>query len=180
MSEVLLVIDMQPGFGHPESPWCTPGYDLCAERIGALAAGFAGRALFPRFVPPAEPAGAWLPYYQAWPFALDPEQSWLWELDPRFSGHPEVTGHRFAKWREAISHVPEDATLVICGVATDCCVLGTAIEAVDDGRHVRLVTDACAAGTQALHEAAITVMRDRAPMLTLTDTETELARLLED
>ena len=177
MSDFLIVVDMQPGFGHRDSPWCTPGYDACAERIAALAEGFAGRALFTRFLPPAEPAGAWRSYYEGWPFALDPAQAWLWDLDPRFAGRPSVAGHRFAKWHEARALVPEGATLVMCGVATDCCVLGTAVEAVDDGRHVRLVTDACAAGTPALHEAAITVMRDRAPMLTLSDSAGELARL---
>ena len=177
MNDFLMVIDMQPGFGHRDSPWCTPGYDACAERILALAQGFGMRALFTRFVPPAEPSGAWRPYYEQWSFALDPDRSWLWDLDPRFAGRPSVAGHRFAKWREARALVPRDATLVICGVATDCCVLGTAVEAVDDGRHVRLVTDACAAGTPALHEAAIAVMADRAPMLTLTDWSSELKRL---
>ena len=177
MSDILLVVDMQPGFGHPESPWCTPGYEACAQGIADLVAGFGDRALFTRFVPPAEPSGAWAPYYDRWRFARDPERAWLWDLDPRFAGRPSVASHRFAKWREARPHVPEEASLVICGVATDCCVLGTAVEAVDDGRHVRLVTDACAAGTPALHEVAITVLRDRAPMLTLTDRARELARL---
>jgi nicotinamidase-related amidase len=172
-----VVIDMQPGFGHPDSPWCTPGYDACAERIAALAEGFGDRTLFTRFVPPAAPSGAWGSYYDRWSFARDPALAWMWDLDMRFRGHPSVASHRFAKWQEARGLVPEDVTLVICGVATDCCVLGTAVEAVDDGRHVRLVTDACAAGTPLLHEAAIAIMGDRAPMLTLTDSARELARL---
>ena len=172
MTDHLIVIDMQPGFGHPESPWCTPGYARVADNIAQLLPVFQDRVLFTRFLPPLTPTGAWVPYYEAWPFALDPEQRWLWELDARFTGGT-VQSHRFAKWREAAPLVPEDATLVIAGVATDCCVLGTAIEAVDDGRRVRLVADACSAGSEALHEAALTVMRDRAPMLTITDTATE-------
>lgn len=176
LADWLLVVDMQPGFGDPISPWATPGYDDCAARIDTLVAQFAQRVLFTRFVPPTTPTGAWVAYYNDWDFAIDPANAGLWTLDPRWAGRPNVTSPRFAKWREAAAMVPPDATLVICGVATDCCVLGTAIEAVDDGRNVRLVTDACAAGTPALHDAAITVMADRAPMLTLTSTAAELAR----
>lgn len=177
MSDFLLVVDMQPGFGHPESPWCTPGYGDCADKIEQLLPHFEGRTLFTRFLPPTRPQGAWQPYYARWDFAIDPAQAHLWDLDARFGAQTSVAGPRFAKWREAAAHVPDDATLLICGVATDCCVLGTAVEAVDDGRYVRLIGDACAAGTPALHEAALTVMADRGPMLTLTDTRSELDRL---
>ncbi|MBN9672219.1 cysteine hydrolase family protein [Roseibium aggregatum] len=174
MNDWLLIVDMQPAFGDPESPWYTPGYEACAERIDDLVAAFGTRVTFTRFLPPERPEGAWIPYYRSWPFALAPENQWLWEVDSRWQGYVAVAGSRFAKWREASPLVPKDATLVICGVATDCCVLGTALEAVDDGRHVRLVTDACAAGTDALHEAAITVMRGRTDMLDVTTTAREL------
>ncbi|MCR8723498.1 cysteine hydrolase family protein [Frigidibacter sp. ROC022] len=164
----LVVVDMQPGFGHADSPWWTPGYDACAEAIKTMLPAFPDRVLFTRFVPPAEPQGAWRAYYDQWDFALAPEHRWLWELDPRFEG-PQVASARFAKWVEAAPHIPREAELVICGVATDCCVMGTALEAVDDGRRVHLVRDACAAGTEALHHSALTVMAGRAPMLTITD-----------
>lgn len=172
----LLVIDMQPGFGDPASPWATPGYAHCATRIEALVEAFGPRVLFTRFLPPTTPQGAWKPYYAQWDFALDPARAELWELDARWRGRASVSSGRFAKWREASPHLPADAGLVICGVATDCCVLGTAVEAVDDGRAVRLVADACAAGSAALHEAALVVMAERAPMLVLSDCATELAR----
>lgn len=164
----LIVVDMQPGFGDPDSPWCTPGYEACLARIQALLPRFEGRTLFTRFVPPAQPTGAWVSYYAQWEFARDPMRRHLWDLDPRLSG-PQVTSPRFAKWIEARPLVPTDAPLVLCGVATDCCVLGTATEAVDDGRAVTVVRDACAAGTAALHDAALMVMAERAPMLLICD-----------
>ena len=37
------------------------------------------------------------------------------------------------------------APIAVCGVATECCVLSTVLGAIDAGRFVRLVTDACAA-----------------------------------
>ena len=37
--------------------------------------------------------------------------------------------------------------IAVCGVATECCVLSTILGAVDHGRFVRLVSDACAGGS---------------------------------
>lgn len=176
MSNWLLVIDMQPGFGHPDSPWCTPGYDTCAGQIGKMVDAFGDRVLFTRFVPPEEPDGSWQGYYDQWSFALDPGMKWVWELDPRWQGRQAVSSHRFSKWREAEVVLPSDVALTVCGVATDCCVLGTVVEAVDAGRSIRLVTDACAAGTAVLHDAAVAVMADRAPMVSLATTAEVLSR----
>lgn len=170
----LLVIDMQPAFGSPESPWFVTGYEACAANVSRLVDAFGDCVLFTRFVPPLEPNGSWRSYYAKNTFALDPQNRRLWELDPRWHGNPSVASHRFAKWREAAPLVPPDAELVICGVATDCCVLGTAIEANDDGRTVKLVTDACAAATDDLHEAAVTVLAGRTGLLQLTDTKSEV------
>ncbi|MEM6940015.1 MAG: isochorismatase family protein [Pseudomonadota bacterium] len=170
----LLVIDMQPAFGSPESPWYVPDYETCAAQVGRLVEAFSSRVLFTRFVPPTVPHGSWQSYYDIHRFALDPRHKALWDLDPRWSGRPAVASHRFAKWREAAAEVPQDAQLVICGVATDCCVLGTAIEANDAGRAVRLAVDACAAATTTLHEAALTVLGDRAGLLQMTDTRREI------
>ncbi|MGR3481252.1 cysteine hydrolase family protein [Salipiger marinus] len=175
MTGWLLVIDMQPGFGHPDSPWFTPGYEACAARIDTLLPRFAGRALFTRFVPPAKPEGAWRAYYARWPFARAPENAGLWAVDARWRHLPSVASLRFSKWREAEALLPPEVPVTLCGVATDCCVLGTALEAVDAGRRVDLVQDACAAGSDALHAAALAVMADRAPMLRLVTTEALLA-----
>ncbi|WP_171097967.1 cysteine hydrolase family protein [Ruegeria sp. HKCCD7255] len=173
----LLVIDMQPAFSNPESPWFVPGYEDCAAKVARLVDAFGDRVLFTRFVPPRDPDGSWRSYYAKHQFALDPQSRPLWELDQRWYGCLSVASHRFAKWHEASPLVPPNAELVMCGVATDCCVLGTAIEANDDGRTVRLVADACAAATDDLHSAAMTVLSDRAGLLQLTDTDSEVPRL---
>ena len=171
----LLVIDMQPAFGSPNSPWFVPGYEGCAAKVAQLVDAFGDRVLFTRFVPPLDPRGSWRSFYAEHQFALDPQNRPLWELDPRWMGSPSVASHRFAKWHEAAPLLPPNTELVMCGVATDCCVLGTAIEANDAGRTVRLVTDACAAVTDNLHDAAMTVLADRSGLLQLTDTNSEIA-----
>ena len=63
---------------------------------------------------------------------------------------------------------------MLCGVSTDCCVLATALAAIDAGAHVRVVADACAA-EPALHRAALDLLARRSPQLRLSTVEAELA-----
>ena len=169
----LMVIDLQPAFSHPDSPWFTPTLPDVARRIGALAPAFGERVVFTRFVPPKTPVGAWRDYYERWPFALDPASAWLWEVDAPWVGRPTISGHRFSKWSpEMRAH---GSVVVLCGVSTDCCVLMTALAAVDDGMKVRVVADACAAKTEAAHARALAIMAGRAPMLGLVSCAEELA-----
>jgi nicotinamidase-related amidase len=51
-------------------------------------------------------------------------------------------------------------TLLVCGVVTNGCVEGTVRDASDLGYQVVMVDDACAAVTPALHQAAITNLKD--------------------
>lgn len=51
-------------------------------------------------------------------------------------------------------------TLLVCGVVTNGCVDGTVRDASDLGYQVIMVEDACAAVTPALHQAAITNLKD--------------------
>jgi nicotinamidase-related amidase len=50
--------------------------------------------------------------------------------------------------------------LVICGVTTDVCVTATMRNANDLGLDCVLVRDACAAGVQTLHQAAIAMVAE--------------------
>ena len=171
----LLVIDMQPAFGCKESPWFVPGYAECAENVASLVESFQNNVLFTRFVPPVNPQGSWRSYYEQHRFALETPNKGLWELDSRWQGRSFIASHRFAKWREAAELIPTNANLVMCGVATDCCVLGTVLEANDDGRRVQLVSDASAAATSDLHNAALAIFADRREQLTVTNTNKVIA-----
>ena len=50
-------------------------------------------------------------------------------------------------------------------------MLGTVLEACDEGRSVQLVSDASAAATNDLHNAALTIFADRREQLTVTNTQ---------
>jgi nicotinamidase-related amidase len=53
-------------------------------------------------------------------------------------------------------------------------VLGTVLGAVDSGRFVRVITDACAGGVPGGHEQALAILAGFAPLLSLVTTDSVL------
>jgi nicotinamidase-related amidase len=63
-------------------------------------------------------------------------------------------------------------------VATDCCVLSTALAAADAGVRVRVVADGCAGSTDVNHQRALDAMAGWAPpLIEITDSATVLANI---
>ena len=138
----LVVIDMQQVFTG-ENPWAAPRYDHAGAGIERLLPRFTGSTVFTRFVAPAQPEGAWVPYYRDWPFALVPDADPLYALTEPFASaaadrnDPVVTEPTFGKWGTSLQAVVGDHPhLVLTGVSTDCCVLSTALAAADAGATV--------------------------------------------
>jgi nicotinamidase-related amidase len=176
----LVVIDMQVIFGTPGSEWFTPGYPDIEPTVQRLVGAFGDRVVFTRFVAPEHPQGAWVEYYEQWPFALVPETDPLYELMPAFAGSnaPTVTRTTFGKWDGELAELlGPDATMVLAGVSTDCCVISTALAAADAGVRVRVVQDACAGVSELDHRRALDVMAPYGPLIALTTADDELARL---
>jgi len=172
----LVVIDAQRAFAEPESPWCVPAFGETAQGIAALLPRFGPRVIFTRFVPPRDPPGSWHDYYGRWAFALAPEHAGLWDLVAPWAHRPSVDSHRFSKWGPALRRATAGASaLVLCGVATECCVLATALAAVDGGAHVRVVADACGSKRPDLHRGTLALLEGRAPQLVVTTLREELA-----
>jgi len=176
----LVVIDMQVIFGMPGSDWFTPGYPEIEPTVQRLVRGFGERVVFTRFVAPEHPRGAWIEYYEQWPFALVAATDPLYELMPAFAGStaPTVSRTTFGKWDTELAELlGPDATMVLVGVSTDCCVISTALAAADAGVRVRVVEDACAGVSELDHRRALDVMALYTPLITLTNADEELARL---
>jgi nicotinamidase-related amidase len=130
--------------------------------------------VFTRFVAPVTPTGAWVPYYAAFPWALQAADGELYELTDDVAAHATrtVTATTFGKWNDELRAVVGDQpSLVVCGVATDCCVVSTVLAAADAGAAVTVVTDACAGSTDDNHQKALDVMALYAPLVTLTTTD---------
>jgi nicotinamidase-related amidase len=175
---VLVVIDMQVVFGDPTSQWFTPGYPQIEPTVGRLVAAFGERVVFTRFVAPEYPTGAWIPYYELWPFALVPADDRLYELTPGMdaTGRQVVTETTFGKWGSDLAKAMDDsAEMILVGVSTDCCVLSTALAAADAGIHVRVVRDACAGLSDADHRRALDAMALYGPLIEIVDAASVLA-----
>lgn len=179
----LVVIDMQRVFTG-DSPWAAPRFAGASAAIERLLPRFRGRTVLTRFVAPAQPTGAWVPYYRDWPFALVPDEDDLYALTETFAALaagdlpaaravPVVTEPTFGKWGtslQAVTGTGADTHLVLTGVSTDCCVLSTALAAADTGVRVTVVADACAGASDVDHTRALDAMRLYAPLITVVDT----------
>jgi nicotinamidase-related amidase len=172
----LVVVDMQEVFARPGGPWSVPRFDEILEPIERLAAAHAPRVTVTRFVAPEEPAGAWVAYYERFPFALQPPDAPLYRLVPRIAAladGPTLDTTSLSKWTPELAGEEE---LVLAGVATDSCVIGTALAAADAGVRVRVAADACAGADDAAHEHALATMRLWAPLIEVAPTAEILAR----
>jgi nicotinamidase-related amidase len=175
----LVAIDMQVIFGEPTSQWFTPEYDRAAAGITRLRQAFGDRQIFTRFIAPAQPEGAWIPYYEQWAFALVPDDDPLYALTPQFVDAPHVqTRPTFGKWDAQFAAAMDGSKeMVISGVSTDCCVISTALAAADAGVHVRVAADACAGLSPADHQRALDAMALYAPLIEITTVDAVLASL---
>lgn len=176
----LVVIDMQRVFAEPPSPWAAPRFRAALDGVERLLPAFAGRTAFTRYVAPLRPSGAWIPYFELWPFALLPHDDPLYEIVPELRGAAEravvETRESFGKWDDGLANAIGGARdVVLAGVATDCCVIATALAAGDAGVRVRVAADACAGGTEADHERALAAMALFAPLIEITTVDGVLA-----
>ena len=175
----LVAIDMQRIFGESTSQWFTPKYAQAASGIQRLRPAFGQRQVFTRFVAPPVPTGAWVSYYEQWPFALVPHTDPLYDLTVEFAdAETTITRRTFGKWdadlHAAIGYTNE---IVLAGVSTDCCVISTALVAADAGVHVRVAADACAGLSDADHQRALDAMALYAPLIEITTIDEVLATL---
>jgi nicotinamidase-related amidase len=175
--EWLLVIDMQRVFADPPSPWIAPEFYRILPNVERLVDAFRGRVVLTRYVAPRAPSGAWVSYFAAYPSALRPPDDPIWDLKlAARAGDFVETRTTFAKWDDRMARrVGQDSALIVCGVATECCVLSTVLRAVDDGRRVRVVTDACAGGAPGANELTWSLLAGYSPMAELATTDQILA-----
>lgn len=169
----LVVIDMQTAFADPTSEWAVPAYPEIVPVISSLVDAFGERVVHTRFVPDEAEPGQWSRYYDRWSTMRQPASSQLWDLTvPVPPGTPVVSRPTFSKWHpELVRFLNTDAPLVMCGVATDCCVLATALAAADDGRGVTVVADACGGATSRHHDQALSLLALLDPLVAVTTSE---------
>ncbi|MDR7159782.1 isochorismatase family cysteine hydrolase [Arthrobacter sp. BE255] len=170
----LVVIDMQRAF-REAGDWHIPRYDEAARTIARLtSAGF--QPITTRFVPDPAELGSWSSYYDRWPSMRRDPLDQIWDLMlPSVDAPNSIDLPTFTKWGEAMAdRIPVGEELILTGVATDCCVLATALGAADAGRYVTVVEDACAGQSDAAQDQALNLLRLLSPMINVVKSETLL------
>lgn len=174
----LMVIDMQFAFSRPGSRWRVGSYDRTRAAVRELVPLFGDRVVYTRFVPPAQELGSWGPYYERWseftreraPLPTGAGDS-EWDIDlGDVSVEHLLDAPTFSKWVPdgLPAALLESREVHLCGVAFECCVLGTALAAIDDGASVHVVADAVGASSEPMMDATLTVLGARVPQLTIT------------
>lgn len=170
---LLVLIDMQSAFQLDGAQWECHGYDSAAAKVQQLRAAHPGPAVWTQFVRDPLEEGAWQDYYDRWDqYRITPNDP-LWQLtiEPQTQDRL-IQAPTFGKWNTDLSKIAEEYQhLTVAGVATDCCVLSTVLPAVDAGKYVTVVSDACAGATQQAHEQALNLMGMLEPMVTITTTQ---------
>ena len=172
----LAIIDMQTIFSQYPKWWGCPKFDDIIAPIGRLAAKFGDRTLVTRFVAEQKPQGSWVPYYQAFPFAKVPASDPIYDLVPPIRRLARkgnvVTMTTFSKWGDARhglrAKTRKNPHLVLAGVATDCCVLSTAMAAAEAGAFVTVALNACAGSSPENQVAAKKIMQGYTPLISVT------------
>lgn len=167
----LVIIDAQVIFADPSSPWAAPRFAETLGPVAELVAEHGERTVATRWVPHVTKQGSWVPYFETYSFADRPADDPVFDLVPSVAAlgaRHVVSAPTFGKWGQGLAAVTgEHAHLVLAGVATDCCVLSTALAAADAGCTVEVVAAACAGSSDEAHERALAAMELYAPQISV-------------
>ena len=155
-SDLLVVVDMQRVVADPSSPWYFEAAARLEPVLARLVAGHEGPTVATRFLlDPAGP-GSWRRFGVRWRELLE-RPGWLGLVDGL--RHMPTRDKTVYSAFDIVRHdVPVGGALVLVGVETDCCVLATAFDAVDDGVPVVVLRDAVAGPDERGHEGALAAL----------------------
>lgn len=151
MRELLLVIDLQNGFVTTKTEHILPGIKRLVDSFVAQQRPVA----FTRFI--NRPEGAHVKWMGWSRFMAEPENSLVNGLCP-----PSATifdKYTYTAFTDEFKTFLQERTinqLLLCGIATDGCVLKTAVDAFEQNIRPVVVQDACASHAgQDLHAAGL-------------------------
>lgn len=147
-NDLLIIVDMQNVY-LPNMPWACKKSPIAAENIIKLIeSGTIQNIVFTTFMPPKNPVGRWKQYNEEYSdINNDPYMSELMDcLKPYAEHYPVYEKSVYSSY--AIPELTELSAnadrVLITGVVAECCVLATAISAIDAGAKVCYIKDAVA------------------------------------
>ena len=156
-SDLLIVIDMQNVYKEGEAWGCCNASSASTNIRRLIDSGVFGEdVVFTKFLAPKAPLGSWADYNRenaainADPYLNDMMEEFKPYLDKykvlEKSTYSSFEIPELIELAEAADHV------VLCGVVAECCVLSTALSAIDKGYPVIYISDAVS-GLSPLTEA---------------------------
>ncbi|MDZ7954747.1 MAG: isochorismatase family cysteine hydrolase [Nostoc sp. DedQUE12b] len=155
MSEILLVVDMQNGFMSEKCRHIIPTVIKLIERF--LADGKLVK--FTRFINTADSNYVKLIHWSR--LMQESETSIIDELQPYINN--VFDKHYYSAFTESFSSfifLNQISKIYLCGIATDSCILKTAIDSFERGIEPVIIEDACSShGGQQAHNAGIFLLK---------------------
>ena len=184
-SDLLLVIDMQNVYTKGQE-WACEGVEAASASIlRLLNSRMPDQVIFTRYLAAEHPEGVWKEYNEM--NAAVNADAWLNEMMPEFlpwvKTHPVYTKSVYSSFaipevRDLAKHA---SRIVISGVVAECCVLSTALSAIDAGCKVIYLTDAVAGLNATSQKEAENILSYLSPLHTeLMTTQQYLDSLLQE
>lgn len=163
LGDVLVVVDMQNAYLEDQC-WACTKTSACAENIAALIdGGVCDNVVFTEYLAPENPVGTWATYNEV------NADAWLNEivdaLKPYTETYPLYSKSTYSSFGnpDFKSLMARAGRIVITGVMSECCVLATAIDAIDTGTPVVYLTDACSGSSEEYENMATAMMEFASP-----------------
>jgi len=171
-NDFFVCIDMQRLFLEPGAWYCGEGLSILPNAVKLAEAG-AARCLFTRFITPTtatQAQGQWRPYYEHWHTVTQSEagadkmelhnELQACSSDLRRFDKPTYDAFKSKAFAQMVQS-SSARTLVMFGIETDVCVLGSVLSAIDLGYCVIVVTDATASSDRESHQACLDLVYPR-------------------
>jgi nicotinamidase-related amidase len=163
----LMVIDMQNIFDGRYDKWEIPNFNnVLVPRIREVIDKFSNKkhTILTKFIPKNENS-SWNLYFNHYPEALNFTQK---DYDlVHFDGCElnVIESHKFSKF--SLNKLKYVELVYICGVATGCCIMSTALELIDNGIKVTIIADACFDSSIDDHKKALELLSNYYPMISI-------------
>jgi nicotinamidase-related amidase len=154
---LLLVIDLQVVVA-PGGAWELPAIETVVDAATRLVDQHGGPAIASRHVPVPDDHGT------LGPFARQDDPSELTadaaELVPGLAHLPSADKRSYSAFRcpEVREAVRQVDSVLVCGVETDCCVLATVYDLLDEGVRTLVVPEATTGPDPVSHDGALRTM----------------------